>query len=134
MTRQLRIIWASLAFCVLLYGAIIMMLSPNWPPPQSDMQPLMSNPILIALGFAALGSLVLAFVILPRLPLQASNPDNAQRQRSIVRWALIESVAIYGLVGSFLMQDIRVFALFGLVSIVGFVATFPRDYTPQRAT
>jgi hypothetical protein len=45
----------------------------------------------------------------------------------IIQWALIESVAIYGLVGSFLKQDLRPFYAAAAIALAAYIVTFPTE-------
>lgn len=124
----LKIIWMSLLFCVAIYGGILWQLSTMWEKTEPrSLEELAASPVVLALSVAALTSIVLAFSI-PNMLMQGRplTPE-VLRARSIVRWALIESVAIYGLLGAFVMQDLRVFIALGGVAILGFLLSFPSD-------
>lgn len=124
--RILKILWGSLVASVLIYGILVFMISQIWVAVPRNIQSLMSNPILMALTVAAMASLVMAFLIFPAI--HAKRRDQSvitMRQRFIVQWALIESVAIYGLVGTFLTQDPRVFVAFAIAAIAAFLLAFP---------
>lgn len=122
----LKIIWMALLICVAIYGAVLWQIAVTWEKtePQS-MEQLAANPIVLVLALMALLSLVMAFTI-PNMMMRGRElTADTIRVRSIVQWALIESVAIYGLVGAFIVQDARIFIAFGSVAILAFLLTTP---------
>ncbi len=134
--RILKIIWGALVISVMIYGLIVFMMSRVWAAVPKEWQELTSNPILIALAIAAMATLVMAFLIFPALQARRSDQSIAAlRQRFIVQWSLIESVAVYGVVGTFMTQDPRVFAVFVTVAIAAFLLAFPtaERMLPSRA-
>lgn len=122
----LKVIWVALVTCVLIYGAVLWQIAVTWgeTEPQS-IELLGANPYVLVLALIALISMAMAFTI-PNVMMRGREltPD-VIRVRSIVQWALIETVAIYGLVAGFIVQDARVFVAFGSVAILGFLLTFP---------
>lgn len=122
----LRIIWMALLICVLIYGAVLWAIAGTWEKTEPrSMEQLAANPILLVLALTALISMVMAFTI-PNMLMRGREPTpDVIRARSIVQWALIESVAIDGLVGAFIVQDARVFLAFASVAILGFLLRFP---------
>lgn len=122
----LKIIWVALLICVLIYGAVLWQIAVTWSETEPrSIEQLGANPFVLVLALMALISMAMAFTI-PNLMMRGREltPD-VIRVRSIVQWALIETVAIYGLVGAFIVQDARVFVAFGSVAILGFLLTFP---------
>ena len=51
------------------------------------------------------------------------------RQRMIVRWAIVETSTIYGLIAAMLVSDWRLFAIGWGLSLLGFALAFPPDET-----
>ena len=124
MRRQLIVIWAALLVSIAIYAGIIVMMSQTWEPKTGN--PLQANPIVLILGAAAVGSLLMAFVV----PAQMLTEDKGfERIRSayVIRWALIESVAIYGVTGAFLTLDPRVFFVGGAVAVAAMLLAFPSE-------
>jgi hypothetical protein len=122
----LKIIWMALLACVAIYGGVLWQMAAMWEKPERlSMQQLAANPIVLVLALMGLLSLVMAFTI-PNMMMRGHElTQDTIRVRSIVQWALIETVAIYGLVGAIITRDPRIFIAFGSVAILGFLLTFP---------
>ena len=121
MRRHLIVIWGALLASIAIYCGVVVMLSQSWEAPSSDST---SNPIVLALAAAALGSLVVSFVIPARL-LSVDRSESRVRTAYVVRWALLESIAIYGIVAAMLTQDVRPFYGFAAVSVAAMLLAFP---------
>lgn len=124
--QGLRIIWLALIVTVLIYGVVLWQIAVmrEKTEPQSIEQ-LAANPIVLVLALMAVLSMVMAFTIPNMLVRGRELTPELIRVRSIVQWALIETVAIYGLVAGFIVQDARIFVAFASVAILGFLLTFP---------
>lgn len=122
----LKIIWVALILCVLIYAALLWQMTIAWGETEPrSIEQLAANPFVLVLALMALISMAMAFTI-PNLMMRGSaRTSDVIRVRSIVQWALVETVAIYGLVGAIVVQDARVFIAFGSVAILGFLLTFP---------
>lgn len=111
------ILWAALLTSLLMYGGIGYVLQGARQHPQSDALPLM---IQVLSGVAVL--ITGMIFLLPRLL-----GDAPQANRDLVRWALAESIGLFGLVLSMLGATHTV--LFGFIgwAVVLLVALFPRN-------
>jgi hypothetical protein len=118
-TSQLRILWLALTTSIVLYGVIAYVVVPMGAQPFDDA---MSNPMILALHIAGLGMFVMSFVASSVL-LKNSN----RRVASIIRWAMIEAAAVFGLVAAFLSQDLRLFLPLGALAIAGMFMAYPRE-------
>lgn len=129
--NPLPIIWASLFFSIVLYGIIAFIVVR----PASDVEltSFLSSPIAIALHVLALGMLMLSVVLPPVIAAKgASSAAAAERTAWVVRWALIESVAVLGLMLAFLLRDPRAFLLLGIVSAAAMLLAYPRRTEAER--
>jgi len=120
--RQLQIIWVGLVTASCIYGVIDWVVVGRLVHVKSLEQELRSPVVLALYGVAALTFLTaLGVRITPR------------RQMLIVRLALFEAVAIYGLLAAFLTNDWRLFLPTWVLAMLGFVQTLPpsAEYTPR---
>lgn len=136
--RLLRIIWASLVVSVAIYGFLLLMTGRSWPAADRPVEELLQDPMVMVLAVGAIGALAMAFVM-PRLIFRRGKPElrtpasphapvsPAVRPRFIVQWALMESVAILGLIGAFVIQDMRVFVPFGAAAALALLLAFPTE-------
>ena len=114
---------------IVLYGIILKVLAQAWQEeaPKS-IDDLLANPTLMIIGIFALSSLVMALFVLPQLYARRRDHSSvALRQNLIVRWAMLESIAIFGLIGAFLVRDERVFYALGGLALFGMLLMFPSD-------
>lgn len=122
----LPMLWASMVLAVVIYAALVFFLVPV--PEDSGPMDWAANPIALGLHVAAFGTFMTTFVlptVLTRLrPSELSGGVSGAGW--IIRWALLESVAIFGLLAAFLVKDARAFLILGLLSLAGFVITYPR--------
>jgi len=132
--RAIRIIWAALLASVLIYAFLIFMAVPKAPP--APFQAAFSNPIILILHVIGLMVFFMAFVMSSLLLRRASTPppppgtmiiSGRVRLALLVRWALMESAAIFGLVAAFLAQDPRLFLALGCLAVIGMLASYPSD-------
>ena len=123
MRRHLIVIWGALLASIAIYCGLVVMLSQSWESPSGDPT---SNPVVLALAAAALGSLVVSFAIPARL-LSVERSEGRVRTAYVIRWALLESVAIYGLLAAMLTRDVRIFYAFGAVAVAGMLLAFPSE-------
>jgi hypothetical protein len=119
------IIWLAMLSSIALYAAIGIYLSQSGELPKSlDAQTL--NLLMYVFGIVAIGTIFVIFLIIPRLinpkpHLSHHQPSSSLRPASelvfcVVRWALAESIAIYGLILLILGGSLAVFGLFAFVS------------------
>lgn len=124
----LPILWGGITASVVIYGVIAFLVVP--PRPEVDPASWTADPLVIALHLAGLGGLAGSFIVPPALARRrTAQPDVAQRQGWILRWALLESVGVFGLVAALLLRDARAFLLLGALSLVGLLTAFPRAET-----
>lgn len=137
--RAIRIIWGALLFTILIYGLLAFMAVRN--PAPGPFESAFSNPIVLVIQIIGAGMFFMAFVMSslllrrhagPRAPTAPVTPGVVSvtphmRLALIVRWAMIESAAIFGLVAAFLAQDPRVFLPLGGLAIGGMLMSYPSD-------
>lgn len=136
--RITRVIWMALLVSVLIYGVVIWFVSQEWSA-TSGSEEILGHPVLLPLAIAAIATLAMSFFI-PTIMLRQGSPSRTPmspiselavpdrvRTAFIIQWALLEAVAIYGLVASFLIQDLRPFLVFAGVAIVGLLLAFPSE-------
>ncbi|HEU5161922.1 MAG TPA: hypothetical protein VFV54_02140 [Thermoanaerobaculia bacterium] len=111
---------------LVLYGVIAFLVVP--PRPEVDPAAWTSDPLVVGLHLAGLGVIAGSFIVPPALAKRGTaQPDVAQRQTWILRWALLESAGVFGLIAALLLRDARAFLLLGALSFVGLLLAFPRD-------
>jgi hypothetical protein len=131
----LRILHFALLMSVGMYAFVLWQVHP----PQNPLP----APILYAFGVVALGIMVMIPVLRGKLlpPMREAHsldeklPEGPQVSgalaklfaASIVSWAMCESIAIFGLMASFMSGDLKYFFAFAGVSLVNFVI-----YRPSR--
>ena len=130
--KILRIIWASLVLTLLIYGVILMTLANAWGAPERSLEDILRSPFVLVLGVAGLASLTMAFVLPAGILRRNAAVPNIERTACVIQWALIESVAIYGVLASFILQDVRPFLGFAAVALAAFVMTFPTEEKLRR--
>jgi hypothetical protein len=135
--RITRILYLALLVSVGMYGAIIFVITNNQTPKELD------PTMLYALAGAAVTTMVMIVVLRGKLlpptreahSLNEPIPEGENVQKalgrvftaSILTWALCESIAIYGLVLSFVSFQPKYFLGFAAASLVNFVI-----YRPQK--
>lgn len=140
--RLMRIIWMAMVISVLIYGFITWTLTrrgePRPPVEETIQQPTVQ--VLYGLG-------VMMFIlssVLPRMVLRGKD-DGRQRGKApgsgvpneirvalIIRFAMLESVAIFGLICAFMYNDGRLFFPPAMLSLVGFLMAMPSESLFQR--
>jgi len=116
----LPVIWFALTVSVTLYGVIAYVMAPAGEQP---FDAAFSNPIILALHIAGIGMFVMSFVLSSMLMKRSSNVRGAM----IVRWAMIESAAVFGLLAAFIGNDVRLFIPLGALAIAGMLMAYPRS-------
>ena len=114
---QLKILWFALLMSIVLYGVIAFLIVPMG---TQTFNALFANPTILILHLAGLAVFATSFLI-PSI-LKTTNV----RTTSIIRWAMIESAAVFGLLAAFLGQDVRLFLPLGALAIAGMVLAYPR--------
>ncbi len=128
----LRIMWAGLLGSVALYGVIAFVVAP----PRADADPSAwpSDPVVLALHLAGFAALAGSFIVPPALARRrAADPEVVARQTWVLRWALLESAGVFGLIVALVLRDARGFVLLGALSILGLLLAFPRTDDSSRA-
>lgn len=118
-TSQLKIIWFALTMSIVLYGVIAFMIVPR---SDQSFDALFANPIILVLHLAGLAMFAISFVV----PANMLKRSNNVRMAMIMRWAMIESSAVFGLLAAFIGQDVRLFLPLGALAIAGMLLAFPR--------
>ena len=121
--RTVRIIWFAMVVTLAMYGVILAAMQRSWEITERTAAELLHAPLVLPLAAVALGTLVMAFV----MPAVLRKRGVPMRTWMIVQWALIEAVAIYGLMASFLVRDLRPYYVAGAIALVAYIATFPTD-------
>jgi len=114
---RLRVIWSAFLIAPLMYGALIWLLKPG-----SSVDPELERWIAVFLGVAA-GIQLLVVFVLKQMIVGVTGDD--YRKYCIVRWALVESIGVYGLVQHFLGADWLVPVAFVLLSFIMTITMAP---------
>lgn len=140
--RLMRIIWMAMVISVLLYGIVAWMMTRGGHAEHSPEQTLQLPTVQVLYGLGVM-MFILSSVV-PRVVLrgrgeerQHGNPPSHVipseiRMALIIRFAMLESVAIFGLVCAFLFHDARLFVPPASLSLVGFLMAFPSESLIQR--
>jgi hypothetical protein len=115
---QRKIIWTALVMSTFVYGAITYVMSSDWPRP-GPLAAAIQQQMVLGLYAAAVAVFFAALIVPGRIP--------HHRQRFILRLALFESCAIFGLLAAFLTRDGRLFIAPWALSLVGFFSSSPSD-------
>lgn len=139
--RLMRMIWVAMVISVLLYGFIAWTLTRG-----GDLRPPVEETIQLPTVQVLYGLAVMMFIlssVLPRIVLRGRGDElhhekphtsvpNEIRLALILRFAMLESVAIFGLVCAFMFSDGRLFIPPAMLSLVGFLMAFPSESLFQR--
>lgn len=121
---QSRLIWLSLASTPLFFLVVVWGLVDT--PLEGDAA--MSSPAVLLLALLAVSAFIAATRWLDGW-MGPADPDSAERRRLtllIMRLAMFEAIAIFGLVAAVLSQDLTVYLPFMVLSLIGMVL-----YRPQ---
>ena len=117
--RSLSILWAAFLLTVVLYGVV------GWILGQGDRTPInleILNWVQIFLGLASLPILLTVFLL---RQLMAAVTRGSYRNYCIVRWALLETIAVFGLVQFLLGGHFEVLMIFLAVAALSIGAARP---------
>lgn len=134
-----RIIWAAMSLSIVVYGAVIVLLSQGWESGGQNLDPVVEW----ALGGAGLVTALLSMAI-HRGHFSAQNVarraagDEARAVSEmltghIVTWVQAETTAVCGFLYAFLSQQVLYYAPFALVSLTLFAVQFPSVDRYRRA-
>ncbi len=139
---KLRLIWAALLFSLVLYGGVLIQIISTQSDPAGPAE--FNKNTVVILGFMAVVSLAVG-VFLPRHMLREAKKQKPEIFRSpspqslpielqtdvstcmIIRYAFLESIALYGFSLGFLSKDPNYFFIFASVTVVGFLLNYPSD-------
>lgn len=140
----LRIIWGSLLMSIAIYGVVAAVVAKTM---TATVAGGAANPIVLVLGVVALMMALMA-IFVPRAAMRRSEergsiaPPDPSAPPSvppnvftalIIRWAMLEAVAILGLVAALITADPRAFIPLGVVAIAGMLLSYPGDSVAARA-
>ena len=120
MLLQQRIIWFALLASVLIYGFLIWFVVG---PSAVDLKVELLQPFMLIVYGIALVTYVAAFLFSGAL----ARRGLPRQTTLIVKLAMLEAVAIYGLVGGFLARDARLFVPTAALALVGMLRSFPLE-------
>ena len=104
---------------VALYGVIAYVMAPVGEQP---FDAAFSNPIILALRIAGIGMFAMSFILSSILMKRSANVRGAM----LIRWAMIESAAVFGLLAAFIGNDVRLFIPLGARAIAGMLIAYPK--------
>lgn len=140
--QTVQLFWVALFAAVLVYGAIAWLVAGESVSPVGQrLEDWLRNPVALALYLLGVADFILAFVIprmIPRLRPRAEAPAPTAAPSAfaiphevttalIVRYAMLETAAILGLVAALLLRDWRLYLGLGGLSLVGFLLSFPSE-------
>ena len=115
--RVPKIVWFALTMSQLIYGVVGAMISPDVPE--------VTDMLLIILSAVGAFNAVLAFVLVPMF-FKVTSQENVL-SLFILQWALIESIAIFGLVGKILAGSMMFLVGMLALSIIFMLLLFPSE-------
>ena len=121
--QQIRIIWFALLTSIVVYFVVAFVAIPT--PVDEPFQAGFSDMVTVVLYFVAAVTFALAFVIPSMIARREPSPERT-RLAFILRWAMIEATAIYGLIAAFLRQNPRLFIPLGVLAVAGMLISYPR--------
>jgi len=140
--RLMRIIWMAMVISVLIYGFIAWTFTRGGEPKPPVEETIQHSTVQVLYGLGVL--MFILSSVLPRMVLRgrgvglhharphASIVPNEIRLALIIRFAMLESVAIFGLVCAFMFNDGRLFIPLAMLSLVGFLMALPSESLFQR--
>ncbi len=120
------IIWAALAMSVLIYGTVGVVLKMNGSPQAVD--PKLIQTLSLAFGAVVLMETVLAVIVLGRVLARSGNFFTY----CIIRWALMETSAIFGLVLLLLGAGLEIAAGFMAWSLLWILLLAPTASAKEK--
>jgi hypothetical protein len=126
--RTLPIIYAALLASIAIYGVLAFVMTRGGT--ELTFAELLQRPFVIPLYIAGGVTFIAAFFIANMLE-QRGNPPQVVY---ITRWALLESVVIYGLVVTLINHDVRLIIAPVALALLGFVMSVPRNLEDAAAS
>jgi len=122
MKSPLRLVYFALITSTFIYAGIVWSLSRGWTPAGTLEQGL-QNRISLMMMILSMAAFALSFSV----GIWMKNVETPERLRArfIVRWSIIETCTIYGLIATFIARDWRFFAIGWALSLVGFALAAP---------
>jgi hypothetical protein len=108
--KNLLVVWLAITFAVVIYGVVAWMVVG----PKSTGPIRWTDPIILVLHVAGIATTIAAFLV------PISEP-----KRYILRWALLDSTAIFGLIAAFLGSHWQLVIPLGLVALAGLLLSHP---------
>ena len=118
--RTLRIIFVALLTSIAIYVFVVWTVAKKTEPP---FETRLSDPLVQVLYAASAVFFVVAFVFSNWM----RDHGRPRKLVYILRWALLESVTIYGLLAAFIRFDWRLIVPPAMLSILGFALSFPQE-------
>jgi MFS family permease len=118
--RTLRVIFAALLMSIAIYIFVVWTVAKKTELP---FETRLSDPVVQFLYAASAVFFVVAFVFSNWM----RDRGRPRRVVYIVRWALLETVTIYGLLAAFTRLDWRLIVPPAMLSILGFALSFPQE-------
>ena len=115
--RVPKIVWFALTMSQLIYGVVGMIVSPEGTE--------ITDMLLIILALVGVFNAVLAFVLVPMF-FKVTSQENVL-SIFILQWALIESIAIFGLMGKILAGSMMFLIGMIAMSVIFMLLLFPSD-------
>jgi hypothetical protein len=119
--RTLPIIYLALLISVVIYGVLAFVMTRGGT--ELTFAELLKQPLVMPLYIAGGVSFLAAFFISNMLE-QRGRPAQVVY---ITRWALLESIVIYGLLTAFFYHDVRLIIVPIALALLGFVMSYPRE-------
>ena len=134
----IRIVWLALVVAIVIYGVLAFVI----PPQAGTARTGFGNQTVLILYVAA-ALVLLTAVVFPRIMRRsaAANRDHtsstqasAISQRAwvanVIRWALLEAIAILGLMASMIDGSPMLFLPLGLIAAAGMILSYPAEAAP----
>lgn len=122
-----KLVWASMIFALAIYAFVAYFVTTQ----QRDVPPFridaaFGSPMLVGLFVAAVAIVGVAFT-LPKLRSGSAGASPSPASFLIVRLAMIEAAAIFGLVAALIDRHWQVFVPFLILALGGFLAAYPSE-------
>ena len=123
--NQLRIIWAAILMSTVIYFVVLWTSLRNRPFTR-ELEQSLRDPRTIAAYAVAIVLYFAAFIISGGIE-RRGRGEATIRRAAIIRFALLESVCIVGLVVAFLEEDWRLYLPAFVLAFIGFARSLPRE-------